>query len=178
MCGIIGNYWKIEPDNSEELLTKGVRALSHRGPDDEGVWLCRTSRYTLGLAHTRLAIIDLSSSGHQPMYSSDGRYTLIYNGEIYNYRELRQTLRREGWHFDSNTDTEVLLACWISWGKAALSLLRGMFAFAIHDRAESTLTCVRDGFGIKPLYYEFNQNGFAFASEGPALLTQLSNPLR
>lgn len=173
MCGIVGSYWKVEPDNSKELLTRSVHALAHRGPNDKGVWFYRTPQDTLGLAHTRLSIIDLSSSGHQPMHSSDGRYTLVYNGEIYNYLELRQKLRREGWHFDSNTDTEVLLACWILWGKAALSLLRGMFAFTIHDRDKCTLTCVRDSFGIKPLYYQFDQDSFAFASEIPALLTLL-----
>lgn len=144
--------------------------MSHRGPDDQGVQVNRAPHGAIALAHTRLSIIDLSPAGHQPMASTDGRYVVTYNGEIYNYRELRAELEREGRQFRTGTDTEVLLAAWAHWGPAALSRFVGMFAFAVFDRQENTLTCARDAFGIKPLFYAHEGPDFLFASELPALL--------
>jgi asparagine synthase (glutamine-hydrolysing) len=124
---------------------------------------------TVTLAHTRLSILDLSPAGHQPMRTADGRLTLIYNGEIYNYRELRAELEAMGRTFTSTSDTEVLLTAWDSWGTDALARFDGMFAFAMLDRRAATLTLARDPFGIKPLYYFADAGEFAFASEPRAL---------
>lgn len=124
----------------------------------------------IALGHRRLSIIDLSPFGHQPMMSRDGRYWLVFNGEIYNYRELRLELQIKGHHFISDSDTEVLLAAWSVWGTSCLPRLVGMFAFAIYDRVANTLTCVRDAFGIKPLFYAHDGDKFLFASELPAML--------
>ena len=135
------------------LLEKGLEALRHRGPDDHGIEQIRASDGLLGLGHTRLSIIDLSTGGRQPMRSSDDRFTLVFNGEIYNYKELRQELRAQGQEFRTESDSEVLLASWSFWGKSCLNRLRGMFAFAIFDKQENTVTCARDAFGIKPFYY-------------------------
>jgi asparagine synthase (glutamine-hydrolysing) len=128
---------------------------------------------TLTLGHTRLSIIDLSTGGHQPIRSHDGRYVLVFNGEIYNYRELRQDLRLLGYSFSTESDTEVLLAAWQEWGEAGLRRLTGMFAFAVVDRTTGTLTLVRDPFGIKPLYYHMDSDVICFASEIPALCALL-----
>ena len=169
MCGIIGAFWNTPPANANHLLEKAIALLKHRGPDDFGHELISSSGGLLGLGHTRLSIIDLSVAGRQPMDSTDGRYTMVYNGEIYNYRELRSELISKGLSFRTNTDTEVLLESWSLWGEACLSRLKGMFAFAVFDRHESSLTCVRDAFGVKPFYYSRRQDGFFFASELPAL---------
>jgi len=123
----------------------------------------------LVLGHTRLSIIDLSSAGQQPMYSADGRFGLVFNGEIYNYLELREELQSLGVCFHTHSDTEVLLVGWIYWGRAVLPRLKGMFAFVVFDRQQMSLTCVRDAFGIKPFFYALEDNAFIFASELPAL---------
>jgi len=142
--------------------------MTHRGPDDEGVMLCGTpDGYLLGMAHRRLAILDLSEQGHQPMQSPDGRLTIVYNGEIYNFRELRKELK--DYPFRSECDTEVILAAYLAWGEACVSHFNGMFAFALYDRQEQMLMLARDRAGQKPLYYhpldgDF-ENGVAFASE-------------
>ncbi|GAB3065880.1 asparagine synthase (glutamine-hydrolyzing) [Pedococcus soli] len=130
------------------------------------------------LGQTRLAIIDLTSGGHQPMATQDGRYVLVFNGEIYNYRELRAELEAQGRSFVSQSDTEVLLVAWQHWGRACLPKLRGMFAFAVLDTLEQTLTCVRDPFGIKPFHYTKVDGIFAFASELPALIDLVGRPFR
>jgi asparagine synthase (glutamine-hydrolysing) len=156
-----------------------LAAIAHRGRDDEGVWTSEAiddegRRACLG--HRRLAIIDTSEAGHQPMLSEDGRFSLTFNGEIYNYRELRRELQSKSYRFRTDTDTEVLLAAFIEWGADCLQRLNGMFAFAVWDARERTLTLARDRVGIKPLYYAQvrGQNGesdsFIFASEIKAIL--------
>lgn len=170
MCGIVGGYWQSTGHGLEKRLDAALLAMHHRGPDDKGFDLNKSELGVVALGHTRLSIIDLSSSGHQPMVSKDGRYGLVFNGEIYNYRELRDELCGFGYRFDSDSDTEVLLQAWIAWGESCLLRLQGMFAFVIHDRHKHTLTCVRDAFGIKPFFYSWQQGEFIFASELPALL--------
>lgn len=185
MCGIFG--W-IPAGNTVDAEVRSVALrlssiLRHRGPNDAGYAAfnrsgqCFTERdaavpeqTSILLGQTRLSIIDLSAAGHQPMTTADGRYTIVFNGEIYNYVELRSELEREGVAFSTRTDTEVLLQWVIRHGASGLSRLTGMFAFALFDRQERTLFCVRDFFGIKPFYYTRSENGFCFASELPALL--------
>jgi asparagine synthase (glutamine-hydrolysing) len=146
-------------------------ALKHRGPDGHGELELQVGRTKMVLGHRRLAIIDLSEAGRQPMESTCGRWAIVFNGEIYNYRELRADLQRAGIAFRSDSDTEVLLACWAHWGEACLPRLVGMFAFAIVDRAERSLTLVRDAFGIKPLFYACDGGRLSFASELVAMAT-------
>jgi asparagine synthase (glutamine-hydrolysing) len=168
MCGIAGLINLDGGPVSPIVLKKMTDAIAHRGPDGEGQWVDRN----IGLGHRRLAIIDLSPSGHQPMVSSDHRYVITYNGEIYNYRELRADLEAEGFKFRSQSDTEVLLCAISAWGPKALSLLNGMFAFALWDKQEQKLLLARDRYGIKPLYYSVTSNTFAFGSEQKAILAQ------
>lgn len=146
-------------------------AIAHRGPDGEGCW----TEGSVGLGHRRLAIIDLSPSGHQPMRSGDGRYSLTYNGELYNYRELRAELEGKGYRFTSTSDTEVLLYALAAWGKAALGRFNGMFAFALWDARERRLLLARDRYGIKPLYYSKAGQSFLFGSEAKAILAHPSS---
>jgi asparagine synthase (glutamine-hydrolysing) len=176
MCGILGLYSiSSEKDNSlDSKLTLALCALKRRGPNDSGsekiiLPHLNNAQQFFALGHTRLSIIDLTSSGHQPMNSFDGRYVIVFNGEIYNYRELRAELMSAGHVFYTNSDTEVLLTSWIHWGEDCLSRLIGMFAFAIYDRCTGLLNCVRDPFGIKPFFYSKDQ-GFYFASEINALI--------
>lgn len=172
MCGIAGGWWE-ERRAAGRDVRNALSKMHHRGPDDSGHELIDFERGTIGLAQTRLSIIDLSSGGHQPMHSRDGRWTIIFNGEIYNYRELRTQLASIGHSFQTDSDTEVLLTAWSHWGSTCLDKLTGMFAFAICDRREQTITCVRDAFGIKPFYYSRTDGGMKFASEIPAILTLL-----
>lgn len=145
-----------------------ARAIAHRGPDDEGLWLDNT--HPLLLAHRRLSIIDLSPEGHQPMESASGRYMIVFNGEIYNFPELRHMLEDLGCHFRGRSDTEIMLAAFDQWGiNAALQKLNGMFAFALYDRQEHTLHFVRDRFGKKPLYIGWGGSTLLFGSELKAL---------
>ena len=135
-----------------------LESVEHRGRDDQGVWVSEpidASGRRACLGHRRLAIIDTSPGGHEPMFSHDGRYVLTFNGEIYNYRELREQLRSLGHEFQTDSDAEVLLAAISEWGWDAVDHLNGMFAFAVWDNKERTLTLVRDHVGIKPLYYAF-----------------------
>ena len=145
--------------------------MHRRGPDDRGSLFHSTRWGEIGLGHARLSVIDLSTNGRQPMSSDDGRYSVVYNGEIYNYRELRDELRSVGAGFKTESDTEVLLAAWAQWGTAALPRLKGMFAFAIADLERGTLTCARDAFGIKPLLIAYQPHHFQFASELSAVAT-------
>jgi asparagine synthase (glutamine-hydrolysing) len=168
MCGIAGLVNLDGGSVSPVILKKMTDAIAHRGPDGEGQWVDRN----IGLGHRRLAIIDLSPAGHQPMVSSDHRYVISYNGEIYNYRELRVKLESEGFRFKSESDTEVLLCAISAWGLKALNLLNGMFAFALWDKHEQKLLLARDRYGIKPLYYSMTSNTLSFGSEQKAILAQ------
>lgn len=165
MCGIAGYVAAIGPA-PEAHLAEAVAALRHRGPDDRGSW----AEGPCALGFTRLSIIDLSPAGRQPMQSPDGRYVLIFNGEIYNFSELRTALEARGETFRSTSDSEVLLRLFAREGfEACLGKLRGMFAFAVWDRAEQTLYCARDRLGVKPLVYAETGHGFLFSSEIHAL---------
>jgi asparagine synthase (glutamine-hydrolysing) len=167
MCGIVGIFSKYPIDDPDRLLIMRD-AMIHRGPDDAGAWWSPDKR--LGLAHRRLAIIDLSPGGHQPMEDSTGRYVITLNGEIYNYRELREELLRAGHIFRSNSDTEVLLESYKEWGKNCLGHLMGAFAFAIYDGISRELFLARDRGGEKPLFYKQSDDRFVFASELKALM--------
>lgn len=166
MCGIAGIFALGGAPASISVVTRMGEAVAHRGPDGHGHW----QDGSVALAHRRLAIIDLSPTGHQPMQSEDGRHVITYNGEIYNYRQLRAELEAKGFRFRSQSDTEVLLAAWQTWGKEALPRLNGMFAFAIWDRQERVLTLARDRYGVKPLYYACPKATFLFGSEAKAIL--------
>jgi len=170
MCGIAGGFWCENEAFAEERVIAALRCLRHRGPDDSGHTITSSARGVVALGQNRLSIIDLSAGGHQPMLSDDEKLAIVFNGEIYNYRELREDLRAEGYSFRSESDTEVLLTAWAKWGKSCLVRLEGMFAFVVHDRLANKLTCVRDSFGIKPLFYEQTEHGFLFASELRGLL--------
>ena len=163
MCGIAG---MVGPGSRAEIVEKMSAAQSYRGPDGQGLWQGRG--VTLG--HRRLKIIDLSDAAAQPMTTPDGRYTLVYNGEVYNFRELRGELEADGIAFRSHSDTEVLLQAYARWGPACLGRLTGMFAFAIWDALEQNLFCARDRLGIKPFYYAQEAGDFLFASDLRALL--------
>ncbi|WP_148713955.1 asparagine synthase (glutamine-hydrolyzing) [Chitinolyticbacter meiyuanensis] len=178
MCGILGYFSRGATPLPEAALGRALRALAHRGPDDAGSVALPIAGGHLALGHTRLSIIDLSAAGHQPMQDPSERYWLVFNGEIYNYPELRQALQQLGHHFAGHSDTEVLLAAWAQWGLACLSRLTGMFAFAVLDRVACSLTLVRDHFGIKPLFYACNADGVRFASELGALRQLLPGPLQ
>lgn len=169
MCGIIG--WLGSRETVHEFgLEAGVVALRHRGPDAQATTWVQGEHLTCALGHTRLAIIDLSSGGAQPMRTEDGRYTLVFNGEIYNFRELRTELEASGHRFRSHSDTEALLQALAAWGPSACTRLRGMFAFALFDRQEETLFLVRDRLGVKPLYIARRGGVVAFSSEVRALI--------
>ncbi|RUP29389.1 MAG: asparagine synthase (glutamine-hydrolyzing) [Curvibacter sp.] len=176
MCGIGGGAWAgLDALMLERRLQASLELMQRRGPDDEGRELFGLDGWTIALAQRRLAVIDLSAAGHQPMWSSDGRFCMVFNGEIYNYRELRRELQAMGRQFRSTSDTEVLLQAWEVWGAATLPRLIGMFSFVLLDRQTRQLHGARDAFGIKPLYYHVDTQGFGFASEIPALLALRPN---
>jgi asparagine synthase (glutamine-hydrolysing) len=163
VCGINGIFsFSFHGEFSGKVRAMN-NCLAHRGPDDEGLF----TQPGIALGHRRLSVIDLSSGGHQPMTTPDKRFTLIYNGEIYNYKEVRESLQGP---FTSNSDTEVILAAWTKWGPACLDMLNGMFAFALFDRTENKLHIVRDRLGIKPLYYSTDDKKIIFSSELRSLL--------
>lgn len=170
MCAIHGAVSYRGPLDRDGLLQARDR-LAHRGPDDAGLWQSADGR--VALTHRRLAVIDLTPGGHQPMLDDDGRLAIVFNGEIYNFDALRGELSALGHAFRTRSDTEVLLAAWRAWGSACLPRLNGMFAFAIHDRGDATtperLFLARDRVGKKPLYYRHDAGGFVFASELKAL---------
>ena len=168
MCGIAGILQDTASATVANRLARMHGAIAHRGPDDRGVW--QSPGGHAAYAHTRLSIIDLSSAGHQPMAIADGRFTITYNGEIYNFAELRRSLSSTGVAFRSNSDTEVILRLYESEGPAFVERLRGMFAFAIWDEHERTCLLARDRFGIKPLYYHEAGDVLTFASEVRALI--------
>ncbi|MDQ7837051.1 MAG: asparagine synthase (glutamine-hydrolyzing) [Thermodesulfobacteriota bacterium] len=164
MCGIAGFIGIHE----EGLIEKMLRATRHRGPDASGAW--SDSSIPISLGHNRLSILDLSERGKQPMWDDTGRHCITYNGEIYNYRELRRFLESRGYRFRSDTDTEVLLYLFRDWGPACLRELQGIWAFAFWDTREEILYLSRDPLGVKPLYFVFQDNKFLFSSEIKSLL--------
>ncbi|HEX6180280.1 MAG TPA: asparagine synthetase B, partial [Chitinophagaceae bacterium] len=167
MCGIAGIISPSPGAVSMQQLKKMTDAIAHRGPDGEDFWI--NSSNTAGLGHRRLAIIDLSPEAAQPMHYHD-RYTIVYNGEIYNYIELKEGLQKKGYTFQTRSDTEVILAAYACWKDDCLQYLEGMFAFAIWDEQEKTLFAARDRFGEKPFYFITDKdNAFWFASEMKAL---------
>ena len=166
MCGITGLIHFDNSPVSPEVLQRMTDAISHRGPDGEGHWI----EGNVGIGHRRLAIIDLTPAGHQPMVSANHRFLLSYNGEIYNFRELRSELEAKGYWFRSRTDSEVVLNALAEWGVEALNRFNGMFALALWDRKERTLLVARDRYGIKPLYISQQGNTLAFGSEQKAIL--------
>ncbi len=173
MCGIAGFYGPLRT----EFLGRMAGTIAHRGPDDAGEWISPGGK--VGLAHRRLSIIDLSPLGHQPMLDAAGAAVIVFNGEIYNFRELRAQLEAEGHRFLSQSDTEVLLVLYRVRGEAMLPMLNGIFAFAIFDQSDRTLFLACDPMGVKPLYFSEGRDGFVFASELKALamLPNLSRPL-
>lgn len=166
MCGIAG-VLKFNGQVSATEVKKMIDKLAHRGPDGEGVWISPDE--ILGLGHRRLAIIDLGESGNQPMAYANDRLLITFNGEIYNYLELKKILIQQGYQFRSSGDTEVVLAMYHWKGKDMMNFLDGMFAFAIWDSQEKKVFCARDRYGEKPFYYNISQDGFYFASEMKAL---------
>ncbi len=166
MCGIAGIVNTDRRPIAPVLLTRMIDALEHRGPDGEGLF----AEGSVGLGHKRLSIIDLSAAAHQPMQTVDGRYVISYNGEVYNFQDLRLELEAKGHTFRSRSDSEVVLCAFAEWGPAVLERLNGQFAFAIWDRHDHKLTVARDRFGIKPLYYMAGNGTFLFASEIKAFL--------
>lgn len=166
MCGIAGLIQTDAAAVSPVTLQRMTDAIAHRGPDGQGHWI----ESNVGLGHRRLAIIDLTPAAHQPMVNADHRYVLSYNGEIYNFRELRGELEVLGYWFRSNSDTEVVLNALVAWGVKALDRFNGMFALALWDRRERRLLLARDRYGIKPLYYCQQGTSFAFGSEQKAIL--------
>jgi asparagine synthase (glutamine-hydrolysing) len=167
MCGIAGIINYSDTPVQEASIRKMMQLQKHRGPDDEGVFV----EDNIGLGFVRLSILDLSPAGHQPLFSSDKRYVVAFNGEIFNYIELREELKTAGYKFVTGTDTEVLLAAYMHWGEDCLHHFNGMWAFVIYDREQKLIFGARDRFGIKPFYYYLTSDYFAFASEIPPLLS-------
>jgi asparagine synthase (glutamine-hydrolysing) len=171
MCGICGIVHLNKLPVNEGPVRKMMAAMKHRGPDDDGVFL----QGNMGLGHVRLSILDLSAAGRQPMWSGDGRHVVVYNGEVYNYVELKKELG--DYPFRTRTDTEVLLAAYGRWGLSCLHRFNGMFAFALYDLEKRRLILARDRFGIKPLYYYRDRDVFIFASEIAPILKVLEKRL-
>ena len=173
MCGIIGTASTKQLSN-RSWLAVGRDTLRHRGPDDAGEWWSADGR--IGLGHRRLKIVDLSVAGHQPMSARNGDVWIVFNGEIYNFIELREELRAKGHSFRSQSDTEVILAAYLEWGTACLSRLNGMFAFALYDTRSQQLLLARDRAGEKPLFYSLIDGVLSFASELKGLMANPSFP--
>jgi len=170
MCGIAGCYQQID---GESLILSMSECIAHRGPDDSGLFRFQQGQVSCQLSHRRLSIIDLSDGGHQPL--SRNGLTLSYNGELYNYRDLRSELLAHGVQFFTSSDTEVVLEAWRYWGPQALLRFRGMFAFAIFDERTGCLALARDQLGIKPLHYLVRKDGVVFASELKSIVNVLGN---
>jgi asparagine synthase (glutamine-hydrolysing) len=164
MCGICGIINKNQQVKENEIYLM-MQKMKHRGPDDEGVFIDNA----IGLGFVRLSILDLSPAGHQPMKSHDGRYIIIFNGEVYNYIEIRDELKND-FHFRTGTDTEVVLAAYQKWGEKCLDRFNGMFAFVIYDKKTKEVFGARDRYGIKPFYYYFDNKQFVFSSEIKSIL--------
>ncbi len=173
VCGIAGCYEQADGRKLVDIMTD---RLAHRGPDASGIWSSEDERASIQLGHRRLSIIDLSSAADQP-FTKDG-LTLVYNGELYNFRDLRTELISSGVRFRTNSDTEVVLEAWRRWGPDALVRFRGMFAFALVNEHTGELFLARDPLGIKPLYYRRRGAGIVFASELKALVAATGSELR
>ena len=173
MCGILGIASK-SPIIDHSWLAKGNLSISHRGPDDSGEWQSEDMR--VSLIHRRLAIIDLSANGHQPMHNRQNDIVIVFNGEIYNYKELRDILKNKGHIFKTASDTEVIMHAYKQWGKDCVKHFNGMFAFALFDKNEKKLMIARDRAGEKPLYYSYINGCIRFASEIKALMADSSFP--
>ena len=173
MCGISGCYQQTDGQKLVDIMTDRIR---HRGPDAAGTWSHQSDRVAMHLGHRRLSIIDLSEAANQPM-SKDG-LTIVYNGELYNFRQLRADLKARGARFATESDTEVVLEAWRAWGPESLRRFRGMFAFALADETAGDLVLARDPLGIKPLYYLPRGEGVVFASELKALMAAVGAELR
>ncbi|MCH7725322.1 MAG: asparagine synthase (glutamine-hydrolyzing) [Planctomycetes bacterium] len=167
MCGIAGFLNTNGEPASTVLVKRMTDVIAHRGPDGEGQYVDGA----IGLGHRRLAILDLSPAGHQPIQTADGRYVISYNGEVYNFNELRTELEARGYKFRSRTDTEVVLNAWAEWQEGSLDRFNGMFAFAVWDRVDRQLVLARDRYGVKPVYYTHRDDVFLFGSEIKAMLT-------
>jgi asparagine synthase (glutamine-hydrolysing) len=170
MCGISGIINFQGEAVSKEAIRTMMQSMKYRGPDDEGLF----AEDNVGLGFVRLSILDLSPSGHQPMFSPDGRYVLVFNGEIFNYLELKEELRQKGHSFESQTDSEVLLKAYLEWGEDCLHRFNGMWAFVIYDRKSKQAFAARDRYGIKPFYYYVDDRQLIFASDIPAILKILN----
>ena len=175
MCGIVG-FASIAPIADKSFLARQRDVLMHRGPDDKGEWWSPDG--SVGFAHRRLSVIDLSPAAHQPMHHVDSDLHIVFNGEIYNYRDLRQSLAARGHVFQSHGDTEVILAAYREWGTECLSRLNGAFAFAIYDGRQRELFMARDRAGEKPLFYSQTNGVLRFASELKGLMADLTRPRR
>ncbi|MDO9000955.1 MAG: asparagine synthase (glutamine-hydrolyzing) [Bacteroidota bacterium] len=173
MCGISGIINLNHQTILEASIKKMMLKIKHRGPDDEGTFLDKN----IGLGFVRLSILDLSPAGHQPMHSSDDELVIVFNGEIFNYIELREELKQQGYTFKTQTDTEVLLNAYKAWGQDCLHKLNGMWAFVIYDKKNNTVFASRDRYGIKPFYYTIENGKFIFASEIPAILEVSENQI-
>ncbi|NTW99525.1 MAG: asparagine synthase (glutamine-hydrolyzing) [Geobacteraceae bacterium] len=168
MCGICGIINFDGKSVEEQELRLMMQTMKYRGPNDNGVFIDDN----VGLGFVRLSILDLSPAGHQPMLSQDGRYALVFNGEVYNYIELKPQLS-SNYNFRTKTDTEVLLASYLQWGEGCMDYFNGMFAFGIYDKQDKSLFIARDRFGVKPFYYYRDSNRFIFASEIQPILAVL-----
>ena len=167
MCGIVG-YLSGNHEVDEVQFQKSLMTLEHRGPDDSGIFISQDRKIALG--HTRLSFLDLSAKGRQPLANVSKNLWITFNGEIYNYLELKEQLIKEGYDFHTGTDTEVILAGYQMWGVHIVEKLEGMFAFCIYDVNAKKALLVRDRFGIKPLYYSIQSNTLFFASETKAFI--------
>jgi len=166
MCGIAGIISKNSSLVFKERIASAIKCLDHRGPEGKGIWMNHEN--IVALAHLRLSIIDLSKEAAQPMYYMN-RYSIVHNGEIYNYIEIRDQLRQKGYHFNSQSDTEVIVAAYDHWGTSCLQHFDGMFAFSIWDEKEKMMFAARDRFGEKPFFFFYDQEQFLFASEMKSL---------
>jgi len=171
MCGIAGIYNFDKKEVRKADLKRMCDLIKHRGPDDKGTYL----QNNVGLGNRRLSIIDLSAAGHQPMTDNKENLWIVYNGEVYNYIELMQELKKKGYQFKSKTDTEVILYAYQEWGESCLQKLNGMWAFAIYNSKSRELFCARDHFGIKPFYYYSDKKQFLFSSEIKPLLAKIKS---
>jgi len=171
MCGIAGIITQKKEANIKKSIDLMLNLLKHRGPDGHGSWINKQQNIAIG--NTRLAIQDPTKRGNQPMSSRDGRYVIVFNGEIYNFRNIKKSL--SNFNFKTNTDTEVLLYAYIKFGTRCLNKLEGFFSFVIWDNLKDELFCARDRFGIKPFYYTINQNKFIFSSEIKPILNEKKN---